>query len=92
MGNHFHLLVRMLPETGFTDEDMRQRFANYAGNSDMVPTDEDIARYRDMGTLMKLRDSISLKGNFGDVMLCNGWAIGVKAVWIVCSRKSVILI
>ena len=37
MGNHFHLLVRMLPETGFTDEDMRQRFGNYAGNSDMVP-------------------------------------------------------
>jgi mannose-1-phosphate guanylyltransferase len=47
---------------------------------------------RDIGTPMKLRDSISLKGNFGDVMLCNGWAIGVKAVWIVCSRKSVILI
>ena len=46
MGNHFHLLVRMLPETGFTDEDMRQRFGNYAGNSDMVPTDEDVSRYR----------------------------------------------
>ena len=46
MGNHFHLLVRMLPETGFTDEDMRQRFGNYAGNSDMIPTDEDISRLR----------------------------------------------
>lgn len=46
MGNHFHLLARMLPETGFTDEDIRERFGSYAGNSDMVPTDEDISRFR----------------------------------------------
>ena len=46
MGNHFHLLVRMLPETEFSDEDIRERFGSYAGNSDMVPTDEDISRFR----------------------------------------------
>ena len=31
MGNHFHLLVRMLPETLFTDKDIETRFRQYYG-------------------------------------------------------------
>ena len=31
MGNHFHLLVRMHPETAFSDEDIRVRFHRYYG-------------------------------------------------------------
>ena len=31
MGNHFHLLVRMLPETAFTDAEIRTRFQRYYG-------------------------------------------------------------
>ena len=31
MGNHFHLLVRMLPETAFSDDDIRTRFQRYYG-------------------------------------------------------------
>ncbi|MGD9212758.1 MAG: transposase [Desulfobacteraceae bacterium] len=29
MGNHFHLLVKMLPESDFTDKDIKQRFGTY---------------------------------------------------------------
>ena len=29
MGNHFHLLVRMQPETAFSDDDIRTRFQRY---------------------------------------------------------------
>ena len=31
MGNHFHLLVRMLPETEFSDAEVRTRFQRYYG-------------------------------------------------------------
>ena len=31
MGNHFHLLVRMQPETVFSDDDIRTRFQHYYG-------------------------------------------------------------
>jgi REP element-mobilizing transposase RayT len=31
MGNHFHLLVRMLPETEFSNKDIKQRFESYYG-------------------------------------------------------------
>jgi hypothetical protein len=31
MGNHFHLLVRMLPESTFSDEEIRTRFQHYYG-------------------------------------------------------------
>jgi REP element-mobilizing transposase RayT len=31
MGNHFHLLVRMLPETTFSDAEIRTRFQRYYG-------------------------------------------------------------
>jgi REP element-mobilizing transposase RayT len=31
MGNHFHLLVRMLPESGFSDDDVKKRFEAYYG-------------------------------------------------------------
>ncbi len=32
MGNHFHLLVRMLPDTDFSDADMLKRLAAYYGD------------------------------------------------------------
>ena len=31
MGNHFHLLVRMLPESTFSDEEIQSRFQRYYG-------------------------------------------------------------
>jgi hypothetical protein len=31
MGSHFHLLVKMLPETDFSDDDIKQRFGTYFG-------------------------------------------------------------
>lgn len=31
MGNHFHLLVHMLPEAAFSDEEIRTRFQRYYG-------------------------------------------------------------
>ena len=33
MGNHFHLLVKMIPEDRFTDEEIRKRFETYYGES-----------------------------------------------------------
>ena len=33
MGNHFHLLVKMIPEDRFTDEDIQKRFERFYGNS-----------------------------------------------------------
>jgi putative transposase len=33
MGNHFHLLVKMFPESGFTDEDIRDRLERFLGSS-----------------------------------------------------------
>jgi REP element-mobilizing transposase RayT len=43
MGNHFHLLVRMLPDTDFSDADMLKRLAAYYGEdrvfgADQLPT------------------------------------------------------
>ena len=32
MGNHFHLLVRMLPESDFSDEDIKERFEGFYGD------------------------------------------------------------
>jgi REP-associated tyrosine transposase len=33
MDNHFHLLVRMLPEDRFTDDDIKKRFASFYGDT-----------------------------------------------------------
>ena len=33
MGNHFHLLVKMIPENHFTDDDIRKRFETFYGDS-----------------------------------------------------------
>ena len=33
MGNHFHLLVKMIPEDRFSDEDIQKRFETYYGES-----------------------------------------------------------
>ena len=33
MGNHFHLLVKMIPESDFTDEDIQKRFEAFYGDS-----------------------------------------------------------
>jgi REP element-mobilizing transposase RayT len=32
MGNHFHMLVEMLPEYKFTDEDIKKRYVNFYGD------------------------------------------------------------
>ena len=45
MGNHFHLLVRMLPETEFTDKDIEKRFKEYYGDDyDILPGEISIYR------------------------------------------------
>ncbi|CAB1062446.1 hypothetical protein D1BOALGB6SA_7223, partial [Olavius sp. associated proteobacterium Delta 1] len=33
MGNHFHLLVKMIPQNRFTDEQIQKRFETYYGDS-----------------------------------------------------------
>jgi putative transposase len=33
MGNHFHLLVKMIPDNRFTDEEIQKRFETYYGDS-----------------------------------------------------------
>jgi len=33
MGNHFHLLVKMIPETDFSDEDIQKRYEAFFGDS-----------------------------------------------------------
>jgi REP element-mobilizing transposase RayT len=33
MGNHFHLLVKMIPDDRFTDEEIQKRFENHYGDS-----------------------------------------------------------
>ena len=33
IGNHFHLLVKMIPENQFTDEDIQKRFEAFYGQS-----------------------------------------------------------
>ncbi len=45
MGNHFHLLVKMLPDTNFTDKQIRKKFAFYYGK-DRVLEDDQIPYYR----------------------------------------------
>ncbi len=45
MDNHFHLLVKMLPETDFTDKQIRKKFANYYGK-DRILEDGQISYYR----------------------------------------------
>jgi len=37
MGNHFHLLVKMLPETDFSDEDIKKRHERYYGEERFFP-------------------------------------------------------
>jgi REP-associated tyrosine transposase len=32
MGNHFHLLVKMLPEYKFTDDDIKTRYVSFYGD------------------------------------------------------------
>ena len=39
MGNHFHLLVRMIPEHQFTDEEVKKRLAHFYGEK-KAPVDE----------------------------------------------------
>jgi len=33
MGNHFHLLVKMIPKNRYTDEQIRKRFETFYGDS-----------------------------------------------------------
>ena len=32
MGNHFHILVRVIPESKFTDEDILRRYVDFYGD------------------------------------------------------------
>ena len=36
MGNHFHLLVKMFPGNGFSDEDIEKRYENFYGNESVL--------------------------------------------------------
>jgi REP element-mobilizing transposase RayT len=45
MSNHFHLLIRMLPDTDFTDADIRKRHRRFYGK-DRVLTEGQIPHYR----------------------------------------------
>ncbi|MGD9210087.1 MAG: hypothetical protein PVI90_04895 [Desulfobacteraceae bacterium] len=46
MGNHFHLLVKMLPESDFTDDEIKQRFGTYFGEKRFL-SDEQIPFFRE---------------------------------------------
>ena len=46
MGNHFHLLVRMLPDTDFRDTDIKKRHRAFYGKS-RVLADGQIPYYRE---------------------------------------------
>ena len=46
MGNHFHLVVRMLPESRFTDEDIIKRFHSHYGEDVDIPEGH-ISYYRE---------------------------------------------
>jgi putative transposase len=37
MDNHFHLLVKMLPESDFSDEEIVKRFQNHRGEEQVFP-------------------------------------------------------
>ncbi len=45
MGNHFHLLVRMVPDHYFTDADIKKRYVGFFGNDDLF-SNELIPNYR----------------------------------------------
>ena len=45
MGNHFHMLVKMLPETDFTDDDVKKRFERYYGK-DRILAEGQIPSFR----------------------------------------------
>jgi REP element-mobilizing transposase RayT len=45
MGNHFHLLVKVLPEYKFTDEDIKKRYVSFYGD-DRVFTEGPISSLR----------------------------------------------
>ena len=46
MGNHFHALIKMLPESDFTDEEIKQRFGTYFGKKRFL-SDEQIPFFRE---------------------------------------------
>jgi REP element-mobilizing transposase RayT len=46
MGNHFHALIKMLPESDFTDDEIKQRFGTYFGEKRFL-SDEQIPFYRE---------------------------------------------
>ena len=54
MGNHFHLLAKMIPEDRFTDEEIKKRFETYYGDS----------REFTEGQLPYLRDKLSSLSEF----------------------------
>jgi len=38
LGNHFHLLVKMLPEYKFSDDDIKKRYVNFYGDDRIFTT------------------------------------------------------
>jgi REP element-mobilizing transposase RayT len=54
MDNHFHLLVKMIPENRFTDEEIQKRFEKYYGDS----------RIFSKGQILYLREKLSSLSEF----------------------------
>ena len=46
MGNHFHLLVRMLPESDFSDTDIEKRYLQYYAEDKRIFPEENIPFFR----------------------------------------------
>ena len=53
MGNHFHLLVRMHPETAFSDDEIRSRFQRYY-HGDSIRQLTDAREMGDVACLFRL--------------------------------------
>ena len=54
MGNHFHVLVKMLPEHKFTDEDIQKRYEEFYGDDAMFAA----------GWIPSLREKLSSLSEF----------------------------
>ncbi|MCP4746805.1 MAG: hypothetical protein GY874_11800 [Desulfobacteraceae bacterium] len=62
MGNHFHLLVRMIPEHNFSDEEIISRYENFYGDTKQIGPDQLPALRRKLANLSEfIRD---IKVNF----------------------------
>ncbi len=61
MGNHFHLLVRMLPDTDFSDADMLKRLAAYYGDDRVFGADQLPAYRQKLASLSEFVGEIKVR-------------------------------